>query len=105
MAHLSTSDSKNSDFSYDDAYRFFLITRKDPQVDYRYGRTPLKRDPARARGSFRGVKGFFKTMIEAIAKSKMRRIEREPEIRGIRYDRPNNDWVSCNANQSSFRKR
>ena len=33
-------------------------------------------------------------MIEAIANSKLRRMERELELRGIRYDRSNNDWVA-----------
>jgi len=33
-------------------------------------------------------------MIEAIANSKMRRMERELELRGIRFDRPNNNWVA-----------
>ena len=33
-------------------------------------------------------------MIEAIANSKLRRMERELELRGIRLDRSNNDWVA-----------
>jgi len=32
-------------------------------------------------------------MIEAIASAKQRRMERELELRGIRYDRPNDGWV------------
>jgi hypothetical protein len=39
MAHLLTSDSKSSDFAYDDAYRLFLITRREQQANYRFGRT------------------------------------------------------------------
>jgi len=105
MAHLLTGNSKNPDFAYDDAYRLFLIARTEPQADYRFGWTPLKRNHARARGSFRGVKGFFKNMIEAVAKSKMRRIERELEFREIHYDRPNNDGVSENSGQNNPRKR
>jgi hypothetical protein len=30
---------------------------------------------------------------EAIANARLRRMERELELRGIRFDRPNNDWV------------
>ena len=33
-----------------------------------------------------GVNGFLKNMIEAIADSKLRRLERELELRGIRLD-------------------
>ena len=43
---------------------------------------------------FSRVNGFFKNMIEAIANSKLRRMERELELRGIRYDREKDNWVS-----------
>ena len=33
-------------------------------------------------------------MIEAIADAKLRRMERELELRGIRFDRSNHDWVA-----------
>jgi hypothetical protein len=33
-------------------------------------------------------------MIEAIANAKLRRMERELELRGIRFDRPNDSWVA-----------
>ena len=75
MAHLITSD------------------------DYRFGRTHGKRVSVRAR-----VNGFLKNMIEAIADSKMRRIERELELRGYRFDRSNNDWVSCNSSRAGIHK-
>ena len=105
MAHILASEGKDSDLAYDDAYRLFLITRTEPHADYRFGRTKLKRDHARARSSFRGVQGFLKNMIEAVANSKMRRLERELELRGVRYGRPNNDWVSDDSTQNSVRKR
>ena len=38
------------------------------------------------RSALRRVNGFLKNMIEAIADSKMRRIERELELRGFRFD-------------------
>ena len=34
------------------------------------------------------VNSYLKAMIEAIANSKLRRMERELELRGIRYHRP-----------------
>src|SRR5258705_9194172 len=47
--------------------------------------------------------GYLKNMIEAIANSKVRRMERELELRGIRFDRSNNNWVVRNprSNQRS----
>ena len=72
--------------------------------DYRFGRTQDKRVGVRARGALGRVNGFLKNMIEAIADSKMRRIERELELRGYRYDRPNNEWVSCDSGQPATRK-
>jgi hypothetical protein len=66
---------------------------------YRFGRNQDKRISVRARGALGRVNGFLKTMIEAIADWKMRRIERELELRGYRYDRSGNDWVSCDSDR------
>jgi hypothetical protein len=92
MAHLVTSDDKNRDLTYDDAYRSYLITRRDPPSDYRFGRTHGKRVRVHARTALRRANGYLKNMIEAIANAKLRRMERELELRGIRYDRPNDSW-------------
>ena len=89
MAHLLTGDDKNRDLTYDDAYRSYLITRRDPPSDYRFGRTHGKRVRVHARTALRRVNGYLKNMIEAIANAKLRRMERDLELRGIRYDRPN----------------
>ena len=70
--------------------------------DYRFGRTPDKR--VRARGALGRVSGFLKNLIEAIADSKMRRIERELALRGYRYDRSSNDWVPCDSSRADTRK-
>jgi hypothetical protein len=102
MANLLTSDTKDPDLTCDDAYRLFLITRRELLVDYRFGRTQVKRDRFRGGRSFRGVKGLLKNMIEAIANAKMHRMERELELRG--YDRSNDDWVSRNPGRAVFRK-
>jgi len=93
MAHLLAGDDKNRDLTYDDAYRSYLITRRDPPFDYRFGRTHGKRVRVRARAALRRVNGYLKNMIEAIANAKLRRMERELELRGIRYDRPHDSWV------------
>jgi hypothetical protein len=93
MAHLLTDNDKFRDLAYDDGYRAYLITRRDSADDYRFARTQGKRTRVHARNALRRVNGYFKNTIEAIANSKMRRMERELELRGIRLDRLSNDWV------------
>jgi hypothetical protein len=97
MAHLLTGDDKNRDLTYDDAYRSYLITRRDPPSDYRFGRTHGKRVRVHARTALRRVNGYLKNMIEAIANAKLRRMERELELRGIRYERANDNWEAREA--------
>jgi hypothetical protein len=58
---------------------------------YRFGRTHGKH--ARGRTAFSWVNGYLKNLIEAIANAKVRRMQRELELRGIRYDALNNRWV------------
>ena len=103
MTHLTTSDDKFRDLAYDDGYRAYLITRRDPPSEYRFGRTQGKRVRARARSALRRFNGFLKNMIEAIANSKLRRMERELELGGIRLDRASNDWVTRNPGPSRVR--
>jgi hypothetical protein len=93
MPHLMTSDDKFRDFAYD-GYRAYLITRWDAPREYWFGRTQSKRLRVRARRALRRVDGFLKNMIEAIANSKLRRMERELELRGIHFDRINDNWVT-----------
>jgi hypothetical protein len=88
MAHFLT-DEKYRDLIYDDDYRSFLMAQRDAPGGYRFGRTQAKRV---RRSALRRLNGCFKSMIEAIANSKLRRMQRELELRGIRYDRPGNDW-------------
>jgi hypothetical protein len=94
MSHFLTSDDKFRDLLYSDDYRAYLITRSQSADDYRFGRTRGKRARVHARRALRHVTGYFRTMIEAIANSKLRRMERELELRGIRFDRSNDDWVA-----------
>ncbi len=101
MTHLTTSDDKFRDLAYDDGYRAYLITRRDPPSEYRFGRTRGKR--VRVRSALRRFNGFLHNMIEAIANSKLRRMERELELRGIRLDRASNDWVTRNPGSSRVR--
>jgi hypothetical protein len=104
MAHLITSDDKFRDFTHDDAYRSYLITRTDSATDYRFGRAHGDRVGARARNALRRVNGYLKNMIEVIANSKLRRMERELELRGIRLDRANDKWVTRNPGRAGARE-
>ena len=88
MAHFLTDDDECRDLIRDD------IARSDPADGYRFGRTPGKRERVHARNALRHVTGYFSTMIEAIANSKLRRMERELELRGIRFDRSSESWVT-----------
>jgi hypothetical protein len=93
MAHFLT-DEKYRDLIYDDDYRSFLMAQRDAPGGYRFGRTQAKRARVHARSALRHLNGYFKSVIEAIANSKLRRMQRELELRGIRYDRPSNNWVA-----------
>ena len=93
MAHFLTSDEKYRDLTYDDDYRSYHVTRSAAPNGYRFGRLHGKRMQVRARSALRRVNGHLKNMIEAIANAKLRRMERELELRGIRLDRPNNNWM------------
>jgi hypothetical protein len=94
MATFLTGDEKYPDLIHDDDFRLYLITRRETPSGYRFGRTQGKRVRVQARTALRRVNGYFKTMIEAIADAKLRRIERELELHGYRFDRPNNNWVA-----------
>ena len=60
--------------------------------DYRFARTRVKRG-RRMRSALRRVNGWLKTMIEAIGNSKLRRMRRDLELRGIHFDPHGNNWV------------
>lgn len=93
MSHFLTNGEEYQDLIYNDDYRSYLITRSNSADDYRFGRTQGKRARVHARRALRRINGYWKGMIEAIANSKLRRMERELELRGIRFDRSNNDWA------------
>jgi hypothetical protein len=76
----------------DERYRR-LVYANDPRSpgaelhspgDYRFGRVRGKS----ARGNLHRIQGTFRRMIEAIVDSKLRRMERELELRGIRMRDP-----------------
>lgn len=84
MTSYLTSDDKYRSLPYGDEHR--------PNFGgYRFGRTDGTR--VRGRSALGRVNGYFKAMIEAIASSKLRRMERELELRGISRDRVNDSWT------------
>ena len=91
MSRLLTGQEEFLDSNYD-SYGSNLTTRQHTANDYRFGRSRVKRS-RRMRRTLRRVNGWLKTLIEAIGNSKMRRIERELEFRGIRLDPHRNNWT------------
>ncbi|OIQ63645.1 hypothetical protein GALL_548150 [mine drainage metagenome] len=92
MSHYLTSDDKYRELICNDDYRSYLEARRKSPDGYKFGRIQGKR--VRARSALRRVNGYFGAMIEAIANAKLRRMERELELRGIHFDRPNNNGVA-----------
>ena len=89
MAHYLTSDDKyrglprgDGDESHRSGYRFGRDV-KYSRAKYGAGRSALSR-----------VSGYFKSLIEAIANAKLRRMRRELELRGIRLDQPDEAWIA-----------
>ena len=100
MAHYLAGDEKYRDLIHDDDYRSYHVTRSAAPNGYRFGRLHGKRMQVRARSALRRVNGYFKSMIEAIANSKLRRMERELELRGIRFDHTDDNWVTRKSRQT-----
>ena len=94
MSHFLTSDDKYRDLLYGDDYRAYLMARSKSAGNYRFGRTQGKRFRVHARSALGRVNGYLKGMIEAIANAKLRPMERELELRGIRFERSNESWVA-----------
>jgi hypothetical protein len=92
MAHLLTGEDKFRDLGCDDSDHSYPASRQDSSGDYRFARPQAKRG-SRMRSALPRVNGYLKTMIEAIADSKVRRMRRELELRGIRFDPHENNWV------------
>ncbi len=98
MAFIYSGDRNDHALASDEAYRTYLITRR-PQgaAAVHSGRTQAMRLAVHARHAgqriddlaFRAVTaldGFLHRAIEALARSKIRRIRRELALRGVRYD-------------------
>ena len=94
MHHFFASDDKYRDPIYDDDYCSHRINKRNLPSDYRFGRTHGKRVWVHGRAALSRVNGYLKSMIEEMANSKLRRMERELELHGIRRDRLNGNPVA-----------
>ena len=77
MAHFLVSDDRYRDLIYDNDRRPHRSEPAQSLGDYRFARAYDK--PARG-----PLHGYFRRTIEAIANSKLRRMERELELGGVR---------------------
>ena len=96
MSPFLASDEKYRDSIYDEDH--WARRKRNPPGDYRFGRTH-----ARTRSSRIG--GCLKSMIEMIANSKLRRMERELELHGIRRDRLNGNPVALKPRRAELSRR
>ena len=94
MRHFLASDDKYRDSICDEDYWPDRINKRSSPGDYRFGRTHRKPAWGSARATLNRFNGCLKNMIEAIADSKLRRMQLELELSGIRRDRLNGNPVA-----------
>jgi hypothetical protein len=84
MAHYLTRDDRHRGLSHGNENQSAL-------GGYRFGRT--RGSHGQGRAALSRVGGYLRTVIEAIANSKLRRMERELELRGIYRDPAEDSWM------------
>jgi len=94
MPHYLASDDRYRDLIWDDDYRSYLMAQSKTPSGYKFGRMQGSRLGVRARSAFGRFNGYMKNMIEAIADAKLRRMQRELELHGVRFDRSSDSWVT-----------
>jgi hypothetical protein len=90
MPFLPTSYDKYRELTCEDDDRSHLVARSRPASGYKFGGKQAKRF-RRMGSALARVNLHFKNLIEAIADAKFRRMQRELELRGIRYE--NDNWT------------
>jgi hypothetical protein len=83
------------DFTRDDSYRFYLITRDAAWSEQEAERKRAQRGTVYGHQAKRRPGGPFKTLVEMITRAKIRRLARELELRGVCYDRHSNSRVTA----------
>lgn len=84
MAYSHSGADRKPELNGDD-YRAYLITRNQAPIVYRSRDMHVRRLRVYARAAVNRIDGFLHWMIEAIAASKMRRLQRELALRSVRY--------------------
>jgi hypothetical protein len=89
MAHYLTSGDKYRGPSHGDG-------DESRRSGYRFGRDAKQGNVkcGAGRSALSRVNGYFKTLIYAIADAKVRRMQRELELRGIRLDQSDEVWIA-----------
>ena len=96
MATLFSGDD-HRDFYAEDDYRAYLISRNPPPIVHHSATVHWKRLRVHLRRMVKGVDAVLHWMIAALERSKTRRIQRELQLRGIRYAQRNDDAASRRA--------
>jgi len=76
---------------------------------YRFGRSQVRSGQVKSghvrsshgRSALNRLKGYLKTLIEAIANAKLRRMRCELELRGIRLDQSDEAWIASSLRDTS----
>lgn len=86
MTMLYSRDREYHDLTGDDAYRSWLISRNQAPIVHHSGDMHLKRLLVLARSAANHVRGIFAALRVALVADKMRRVQRELALRGVRYN-------------------
>jgi hypothetical protein len=86
MTMFYSRENQYHDLTGDDAYRSWLISRNQPPIVYHSGEMHWNRLRVLARSTLNHIKGFFAAIRVALVADKMRRVQRELALRGVRYD-------------------
>ena len=88
MTYVSHHADKVRDLTSDDAYRSWLISRNQGPIVHHSGAMHWKRLLVLARLTRNHIRKFFAAIHMALVADKMRRVQRELSLRGVRYDAP-----------------
>jgi hypothetical protein len=90
MAASWLRDDRCETFPEDD-YRAYLISRNPPPIVHHSCGVRLRRLQVRLDHTVTAIDHMLHRVIEALARSKTRRIQRELQLRGIRYAQRTDD--------------
>ena len=86
MTMFYSRENEYHDLIGEDAYRSWLISRNQAPIVYHSGDMHLKRLHVVVRGAVNHIRAMFAALRMALVADKMRRVQRELALRGVRYD-------------------